>query len=126
MLTSTGVPVPMCSSISESESDVPKSKPTCRLTICWVDRPWRESEPTISQFWPAEVPAKAGSATDRFSLPSSQKYEPAVPAIRTTTTMATISAIRRPWRPGWPQNRHRRPPVRGGGPGDRGRLTAAG
>jgi len=116
MLISTGVPVPMCSNISESEAFAP-TNPTWSWTICWVVKPWRESEPTISQFWPAEVPAKAGSATVRFSLPSSQKYEPTVPAISTTTTMPMISAIRRPCRPGWPQNRRRRPPNRGGGPG---------
>ena len=34
MLSSTGLPLPMCNSISESELVVPKSNPTCRLTIC--------------------------------------------------------------------------------------------
>ena len=99
----------MCSSISESELVVPKSNPTCSWSISVLVRPWRVSEPTISQFWPADVPAEAGSTTDRFSLESSQKYDPTTAASRTTTTMPAISAIRRPRRPGWPQNRHRRP-----------------
>ena len=100
MLISTGLPVPMCSSISESELVVPKSKPTCSWMISLVVRPWRVSEPTISQFWPADDPEKAGSETERFSLEPSQKYEPATATSRTTTTVPAISAIRRPRRPG--------------------------
>ena len=68
MLISTGLPPPMCSSISESEFSVPKSSPTCRLSICCRESPCRLSEPAISQFCPADWPEKAGSTTDRFSL----------------------------------------------------------
>jgi hypothetical protein len=78
--------------------------------------PLRESDPTISQFVPADVPLYAGSATDRFSFPLIQKYVPPTPAMITTATIPMIRAIRRPRRPGWPQNRQRRPPRRVGAP----------
>ena len=124
MLISTGLPLPMWSNISESEFAVPKSNPTWSWRICWEVRPLRVSEPVISQFWPADCPLNAGSATDRFSLESSQKYDPTVATIRATTTITAYRAIRRPRRPGWPQNRHWRSP----GPGRRvaGKPGAAG
>ena len=78
--------------------------------------PVRWSEPAISQFVPADVPVKAGSVTDLCSFPSTQKYVPASEAMSTTTTIPMISAIRRPWRPGCPQNRQRRPRRTGGVP----------
>ena len=73
MLISTGRPLPMWSSMMESEFSVPSSNPTCRASICARDSPARLSEPVISQFVPAEVSEVAGSVTDVFSLPFSQK-----------------------------------------------------
>src|SRR5579859_2504693 len=110
MLISTGRPLPRWSSMIESEFSVPESDPTWSASLSVRDSPARLSEPVISQFVPAEVSVVAGSATDLLSLPFSQKYVPAVPASKTTTTTPMISAIRRPCRPGCPQNRQRRPP----------------
>ena len=70
MLISTGLPLPMCSSIRESEFSVPVTSPTCRLTICFWESPCRLSAPAISQFCPADWPEKAGSVTERLSLES--------------------------------------------------------
>jgi hypothetical protein len=42
----------------------------------------------------------AGSVTDRFSLPSSQTYEPATSAMMRITTVHRTSVMRRPRRPG--------------------------
>ena len=89
----------MCSSISESEASAP-TVPTCSWSTSALDRPWRLSDPTISQFCPADVPLNAGSVTERFSFPSIQKYDPTSAMIRTTTSSPAVSAIRRPRLPG--------------------------
>ena len=95
MLISTGLPVPMCSSISESDASAP-SEPRCSWSCSLRLIPVRWSDPAISQLVPADVPLKAGSETVLFSFPSIQKYVPAVPAMSSTTTTPMISAIRRP------------------------------
>ena len=101
--------------MSESEAFAP-TEPRCSAS-CWVRlRPVRVSDPAISQFVPAEVPVNAGRATERFSFPLTQKYEPPITRMITSTTTPMIRAIRRPCRPGCPQNRQRRPPPVGAPP----------
>ena len=75
MLISTGLPLPMCSSMSESEAFAPSS-PRCSVSCSPRVTPSRESSPAISQFVPAEVPVNAGRLTVRFSFPLTQKYVP--------------------------------------------------
>ena len=99
MLISTGFPVPMCSSMSESEASAP-CEPRCSVSCSVRLMPLRESSPAISQFVPAEVPVNAGRATVRFSFPLIQKYEPPTARMSTSTTTPMTSAIRRPCRPG--------------------------
>ena len=72
MLISTGLPLPMCSSMSESEAFAPCA-PRCSVARSVRLIPLRESSPAISQFVPADVPVNAGRETVRFSLPLSQK-----------------------------------------------------
>ena len=72
MLMRTGLPLPMCSSISESEASAP-SAPRCSWARSLRLIPVRWSDPAISQFVPAEVAVVAGSATVRFSFPLIQK-----------------------------------------------------
>ena len=73
MLISTGLPLPMCSSISESEASAPSVAQVQRVLLAAADPGRAESDPAISQFVPAEVPVIAGSATVRFSFPLTQK-----------------------------------------------------
>ena len=73
MLISTDLPpLPVCSSISESEALAPVL-PRCSLACSVRLTPMRVSDPAISQFVPAEVLLVAGSVTEWFSLPSIQK-----------------------------------------------------
>ncbi len=72
MLISTGLPVPVCSSMSESEAFAPCA-PRCSVARSARVIPSRVSLPAISQFVPAEVPVDAGSETVRCSFPLSQK-----------------------------------------------------
>ena len=56
MLISSGWPPPegMCSTMMVSDRCPPMSKPVCSFLICLSVRPWRLSEPVISQLepWP--------------------------------------------------------------------------
>ena len=73
MLISTGLPPPMCSSMSESEAFAP-SAPRCSVARSPRLIPLRESVPGDQPVGPGRRrPVYAGSETVRFSLPLSQK-----------------------------------------------------